>query len=408
MNNYLNNNVISSVSNPLIDNEGRFYKSLSALANELKVSRKKITKIIKEKGYFNFDDKTYTLISSGLSGTIYGLSGDVRNDDQLNGVPKSEFSAGTKVLEVEKPIEYEEDYKTFLKAKEVEETPFKSYEIKFQKKNNGVRYAIALFSDAHIEETVKPETVCFMNEYNIDIARQRIQTYFNNLAICINRDAVEELVFASLGDTISGYIHEELAQTNSMTPLEATFEAQSLIYSGLKFICENTGLKKITFVGIVGNHSRTTKKIQHNNGIKLSYEWLMYQNIKKECEITNLPIDFILPDSEIAKVDMSDGKRFLFMHGFQVKSGGGSTVCGVYPALNRYTMRCDKNFKQDKVYMGHYHTCISIPNATVNGSIIGMTSYSFSNGFAYERPAQMFEVYDTSIGLINTRQIYCD
>ena len=299
------------------------------------------------------------------------------------------------------------DYEEFLKAREVSELPFEIYNFKFSQLKEGNRYAVALFSDAHIEETVSPDSVLGLNEYNINIAKKRIERYFVNLANCLNVDEVEDLIFASLGDTISGFIHEELAQCNGLTPLEATYEAQNLIFNGLRYLCENTDLKHIKFIGIVGNHSRVTKKIQHANGYAMSYEYLMYRNIKSQCESIGLPIEFDLPNSEMAVVDTQDKKRFIFIHGFQIKSNGSGTVCGIYPALNRLAMKWSKTFKQDKIYLGHFHTCVSIPNAVVNGSIIGYNAFAMTNGFEYEEPAQQYEVFDTTIGQLLTRKIYC-
>ena len=139
----------------------------------------------------------------------------------------------------------------------------------------------------------------------------------------------------------------------------------------------------------------------------MSYEWLMFRNIERECKLTNLPINFNIPNSEVAVVYTNDDKRYLFAHGFQIKSSGNGTVCGIYPSLNRLSMKWAKNFHQDKIFIGHFHSCISLPNAVVNGSIIGFNTFSLTNGFEYEEPAQMYELYDTEIGLINTRKIYC-
>ena len=246
-----------------------------------------------------------------------------------------------------------------------------------------------------------------MNEYNINIAEKRMQAYFQNLCECLKEDKVDDLIFASLGDTISGYLHEELAQCNGLSPLEATYKAQSLIYSGLKYICEETNLNSIKFIGIVGNHGRTTKKIQHANGFKMSYEWLMYQNIKKFCEMDGLPIEFCIPEAEVAIVNTPDGQKFIFAHGFQIKGSGTGTVCGIYPSLNRLALKWGKVFGQDKIYIGHFHQCVSIPNAVVNGSIIGYNTFALSNGFSYEEPNQYYEVFDTKIGQLLSRKIYC-
>lgn len=381
------NNVKASVSNEIVNELGQKFPSIRKLAEALHINKKRISNKLRAGEPFVYGGHTYT-----LSGINYVGFDNVNENTET---------------EEQTPVEYSQDYKDFLNAKKVSELPFEKYEFKFNKRKTGTRYAVALFSDAHIEETVKSASVMGLNEYNIKIARERIEKYFANLVSCLNTDKVEYLLFASLGDTISGFIHEELSQTNELTPLEATFEAQNLIYNGLKYICDNTELKRIKFVGIVGNHSRVTNKIQHSNGYKMSYEWLMYKNIQKQAELEGLPIEFDIPESEMAIEDTSDCKRFLFIHGFQIKGSGNGTVCGIYPSLGRLSLKYGKVYKQDKIYLGHFHSCISIPNAVVNGSIIGYNSYALTNGFAYEEPAQMYELYDTNIGQLLTRQIYC-
>jgi len=372
----------------IVASDGNVYYSIRNLAEAIHSDRTCIARDFRLKGRYEKNGVVYTLC-------------DI--NDESNKV---------KVVTIEKERDDEDEYQEFLEAKKVTQQPFQIYKLKPWKRSRGYRYAVALFSDAHIEETVKPESVNFLNEYNIDIAEKRIKNYFVNLATCLERDEVEELIFASLGDTISGYIHAELEQTNGMSPLEATFKAQSLIYSGLRYLRLDANLpklKKIRFVGIVGNHSRTTKKIQHSNGYKLSYEWLMYQNIKKECEITNLDIDFFIPESELAIIKTVDEKTFIFAHGFQIKSGGTGTVCGIYPALNRLVLKYSKVFKQDMLFIGHFHSSVNTPNAVVNGSIISYNAFALTNGFEYERPQQQYICYDSELGgQLLTRQIYCD
>ena len=382
------NNVKASVSNEIVNELGQKFPSIRKLAEALHISKKRISNKLRAGEPFVYGGHTYT-----LSGVNYIGFENVNENTETN---------------EQTPVEYSQDYKDFLNAKKVSELPFEKYEFKFNKRKAGTRYAVALFSDAHIEETVKSASVMGLNEYNVKIAKERIEKYFANLVSCLNTDKVEYLLFASLGDTISGFIHEELSQTNELTPLEATFEAQNLIYNGLKYICDNTELKRIKFVGIVGNHSRVTNKIQHSNGYKMSYEWLMYKNIQKQAELEGLPIEFDIPESEMAIEDTSDGKRFLFIHGFQIKGSGNGTVCGIYPSLGRLSLKYGKVYKQDKIYLGHFHSCISIPNDVVNGSIIGYNSYALTNGFSYEKPAQMYELYSTGMGLMLTRQIYCE
>ena len=374
-----------SVANKIVDENGNMFSSVRALARHLGTNKTVILASLRKKGYFSYDGVKYIA---------------------LNTKPISEEQKPVVIVEERKD---EKEYQEFMKAKEVQNQSFEVYDIKPKNVHtNGFRYAVALFSDAHIEETVLPESVLGQNEYNLEIAEERIKNYFRSLANCINEDRVNQLIFASLGDTISGYIHDELAQCNGLSPLEATYKAQSLIYSGLKFLCENTQLENIQFIGIVGNHSRTTKKIQHANGYRLSYEWLMYKNVEDNCKEDTLPIDFCIPESELTLVNAPDGQKFIFCHGFQIKGSGNGTVCGIYPALNRLSMKWGRTFQQDKIFLGHFHSITSIPNAVVNGSIIGYNTFSLTNGFPCERPMQYYVVYDSEIGELLERKIYCD
>lgn len=375
-----------SVSNKIVNENGDVYSSVRSLARNIGVGKSTILYNLRNKGYFKYNGVSYFAVETKP------ISDKVNKKEQIVIAPRDD----------------EEEYQQFLEASKVSKQPFELYNIESKVRGDEVyRYAVSLFSDAHIEETVTRESVLGKNEYNIDIAKERIKNYFSNLTECLNEDKVSELIFASLGDTISGYIHDELAQCNGLSPLEATFEAQSLIYSGLKYIYENSSVSHINFIGIVGNHSRTTKRIQHSNGYRMSYEWLMYKNIEKECKANKLPIDFCIPNCEFALVTTPDNKKFLFAHGFQIKGGGSGTICGIYPALNRLSMKLGKTYNQDKIFIGHFHSCTSIPNAVVNGSIIGYNAFALTNGFIYEEPCQYYAVYDKEVGELLERKIYC-
>ena len=222
-------NIKIGVPTKLVDSNGCTYPSICKLSKIIHVKRERISKSINTLGYFKHNGVYYR---TSIDNTPFNHS----------------------EMKAERQKAYEPEFEEFLKAKESQQLPFKVYNFEPFTNKKGHRYAVALFSDAHIEETVIPESVNFLNEYNVDIAEKRIETYFKNLASCLAQDEVDELIFASLGDTISGYIHQELEQTNQLSPLEATLKAQSLVYSGLKYLYESEQLpklKKIRFIGIV-------------------------------------------------------------------------------------------------------------------------------------------------------------
>lgn len=357
----------------VIDNNGKVYDSVTHFASVFGIPRTTVSSRINRNKVFSVGDITIT------------------------------FYEGAEPKNNEANEEVDQEYENYRNARKQD---FNLYRIEAPRRERKLRYAVALFSDAHIEETVEPLSVLHKNEYNTTIAEQRIKAYFANLVVCLKKDDVQMLFFASLGDTISGFIHEELSQENGLTPLEATLFGQSLLISGLQYIRKEMPHLKITFIGITGNHSRITKKIQHSNGFKMSYEWLMYRNLEDISKKLGLDITFLIPESELALVETPDNKTYIFCHGYQVQSKGTGTVAGIYPALNRLAMKWQKIFQQDKIFLGHYHTCVSIPAVTVNGCIIGYNAFALTNGMGYEEPAQQYEVFEDGKELLS-RKIYC-
>lgn len=113
-------------------------------------------------------------------------------------------------------------------------------------------------SDWHADEVVKVSTVLGKNEYNRDIAEKRIKNFFSNAIYMVKKKPVDNLVVGLIGDMIGGYIHDELAQTNSMTPMQGVQFVKTLIISGLMAIHDELpDLQKIVVVGICGNHSNS-------------------------------------------------------------------------------------------------------------------------------------------------------
>ena len=120
--------------------------------------------------------------------------------------------------------------------------------------------AVAMASDWHVEELVKPSTVQYMNEYNPDIAKRRAGRFWQKLVLLTRRNRsdtkIENLVLVLGGDFISGSIHEELLENSAMQPMEAIMFAQDLLNSGINFLKEDGDFKSIVVVCKDGNHGR--------------------------------------------------------------------------------------------------------------------------------------------------------
>ena len=93
---------------------------------------------------------------------------------------------------------------------------------------------------------------------------------------------------------------------------------------------DNMDVDKIKVICVVGNHGRTTDRLQFANMTETSYEYFMYEDIKSMCEIMGLSkIEFIIPKAGMVIQPIFD-KRVLFSHGnlgFSYKGGiGGLSV----------------------------------------------------------------------------------
>jgi len=126
--------------------------------------------------------------------------------------------------------------------------------------------AVMLASDWHVEELVEAKTINGMNAYTPTIARVRAAEFFRGLLWMIRNAragqdgsygfSIKNLVLWLGGDLISGYIHDELMESNELSPTEATLLAQDLIASGIDFLLEHGELEKIVVPCSYGNHGR--------------------------------------------------------------------------------------------------------------------------------------------------------
>lgn len=269
---------------------------------------------------------------------------------------------------------------------------------------------ICLLSDVHIEETVEPETVLNLNSYNPEIAKARLDSFFVNSAKLISHAQrsyeINEVVLGCLGDVIGNWIHDELMQTNSMSPLAAISFAKSSIMSGLKYWNDNLSVEKVTFIGVVGNHGRTTKKSQFANATDVSMEYFMYKDMEEMSKILGLnKIEFIVPKSEMAIVTIFD-KRLLFTHGTNIKYGGG--IGGLIVPVTRWFGRLSQTLKIDMAFLGHFHQSVFTKKFCVNGSTKGFDSYAFGKGLDFEAPQQTMLILHEKYGFTNYSTIYLE
>lgn len=268
--------------------------------------------------------------------------------------------------------------------------------------------AITQMSDQHIDEVVLSDSVMGLNEFNLDIAKARMNTYFVKLVKLIKHHQqnykINKLIILLEGDVIGGWIHDELAQTNSLSPNEAIYEAKSIIISGFKYIHDNLEVDSINVVAVCGNHTRETRKVQFANFNDTNKEYWMYLDIEASCKMLGLDkIKFYIPKSEMAIITIF-GNKYLIAHGHQFKFSGG--VGGIFPSMLRWFGNMSKTLGVKAAFIGHWHQSVFTNHVIVNNTVKGYDAFAMGRGLEFSPPSQNLVLLDSEYGFCNFQQIF--
>jgi hypothetical protein len=287
-------------------------------------------------------------------------------------------------------IDENERLKTSLEASYKVKEGIKPYYFEYKVDDKvGESIAVAIASDWHIEETVKPETVNGLNKYTLAIADQRVEQFFINTLKLIkkeqNESKIETLVLALLGDFISGNIHDELLETCSLRPIEAIIRAENLIIGGIDYLLKNSELK-LVIPCAVGNHTRITKKVHIGTEQGNSLETFMYHHLKNYYK-DNPRVEFMIAEGYLSYLTLWN-YTICFQHGHAVKYGGG--MGGLTIPMNKAIAQWEKLRHADLYVLGHWHQFFDGGNFIVNGSMIGYNPFAIFIKAGFERPTQTF------------------
>lgn len=269
---------------------------------------------------------------------------------------------------------------------------------------------VVLASDWHVEEPVEPEAVAYRNEYNLDIADKRIQRFFQGIIWNIEhqrasgRVAVNDLVLWLGGDLITGYIHEELVESNLLSPTEAVRWLLPRLRDGIYTLMKQLDLAHIEVPCSYGNHGRTTPKSRVSTGYANSYEWLMYHSLADEFR-KEKRINFGITNSPHQYVQVYD-KTLHFHHGDSLRYMGG--VGGLAIPLLKAVPQWDLVRKADVHNIGHFHQLSDFGRAVVNGSMIGYGTYSQHIRASFEVPQQALYFVDKVRGKCMMTALWLD
>jgi hypothetical protein len=277
--------------------------------------------------------------------------------------------------------------------------------IRTKKKSRGVA-VICPASDWHVEERIFAAGTNGKNEFNIDEAKRRITQYYRKVLLLIEHQntlaPVKEIWHPLLGDLLSGYIHEELLETNELSPTEACVFLQQVITAGIELWLKETDLP-IFIPTCVGNHGRTTFKKRIKTSCKNSFEWLLYKNMAAQYE-KNPRVHWMVGEG-YHNVQEIAGRKVRFHHGDGLRYNGG--VGGITIPVNKSISQWNKVDAVDLDVFGHWHTFLfNYPTWISCGCLMGYSEYSVEIKADFQHPTQAFIVIDELYGVTSAVPIF--
>jgi hypothetical protein len=273
---------------------------------------------------------------------------------------------------------------------------------------SGLREAcpVVMISDTHVGETVRSEAVNGLNAYNPKVCRERFARLREAVRweLALERHAfkMRDIMLWLGGDLITGTIHEELLESNSMSTTQEVLFAQEMCEAQIDDLLADD-FERIIIPTSHGNHGRNTLKRRISTGAMNSYEWLLYKSLERRYE-EEKRVEFVIAGGALNYLKAYD-TTLRFTHGDDIMYGGG--VGGITIPILKKIAQWDKSRRADETIMGHWHQRLTHRGLNVNGSLIGYSAYALSIGASPEPPEQGMFLVDSQYGKVHPKNLIC-
>lgn len=259
-------------------------------------------------------------------------------------------------------------------------------------------------SDLHWGERVYPKQVNGVNQFDLDIARDRlkrvVETSMSLLFDVLSKPDYDGIVLALGGDMVSGNIHEELRETNAAPINVVVLDLLDNLIAAVDTLL--TKFKRVFIPCVTGNHGRLDKKPRAKNAVYDNFEWTLYQLLARHYADDKRVTVVVSDASDL--VYRIHNTRYLLTHGDQFH--GGSGISG--PLVPWSLGNARKHKRQaaigqpyDTMIFGHWHSLAWGPGDSFicNGSLNGYDEYAFRSNFGFEPPQQALWVTHPKHGI---------
>ena len=270
---------------------------------------------------------------------------------------------------------------------------------------------VVLLSDWHVEELVDPDTCNGLNEFNLEIADQRIAELTERFAALLEHERhlarIDRVVVWLGGDFISGHIHPDTAELAQLAPLAATRWAGERIRAFIDSVSGQAG--EVIVATSCGNHGRSNageRKPRIGTEAEHSFEQHLYLTLAQAETKPN--VTWKVSESYLNYVDL-DGFKIRAHHGHGYSFSGG--IGGIHVPVSKANAAWQAIERADLTVFGHWHqwSWLRAGRYVSNGSLIGHNAYAVRIKAAYEPPCQSAIVIDHGRNEVTKAMpIYCD
>ena len=267
-------------------------------------------------------------------------------------------------------------------------------------------------SDFQIGEVIREEETEHGHGYDVEIFRRRYRAMIEiTIKLCFTHSSKDftypGIMYLRGGDTISGGIHEELAETDEVTPIEAVEIAFEEEAAGITMLADAFGRVDVKDCG-GGNHDRDTKKTHSKKTFAHSMDRLIGFMLRKHFN-GDKRVHFQISESMDVVFPVYD-RNFLLTHGDRIGSRGGQGFVGPAATVMRGAQKVIQEQSAlgrriDTVLMGHFHTPFWLDWVIVNGCLPGYSEFAKMNRMRPSDPQQWLIMNHAEHGIIDLKPI---
>jgi transposase-like protein len=249
------------------------------------------------------------------------------------------------------------------------------------------------WADWHVGEVVKPSEVNGVNEYNLAIMEKRVRRLVER-TIRLSQEHgpgnYPGIVINLIGDMVSGWLHDELIETDEETPLQCALRVRDLLVWALQAMADEFG--HVYAPAVCGNHGRMTARPQFKALVYKNYDWLIYEMVKralKDRKDDRIQID-VRPANEVFYRIWD--VAYLAAHGDMLGVKGGDGIIGSIGPITRGEIKTrgrtsSSGMPFDMLVIGHWHQPLWLPRTIVANTLKGFCQFAKNALSATPTPA---------------------